>query len=274
MQHTLKEPVSITGKGLHTGKKVTMRVLPLEPNKGRWFIRTDLQGAPAIRVSIENRVEIPLCTALGIGESKILTVEHFLAACQSLCLDNIAIEIDGEELPSLDGSSLEFYEILRSGGVIEQKPKSVALLKDAIKIYDGEAFLIAVPSNELRISYTFVSKHINIPDMYHDFIEGRDCFKSELAPARTIAFKEQLEKLRLQGLALGGDESMVVLIDETGFANERRFLNEVARHKILDLYGDLSLIGEYRLKAHIIAVGTGHRHNALLAKEILSQLRS
>ncbi len=272
MQQTLANPVIISGRALHTGKMVTMKVLPQEAYYGRRFIRTDLENQPEVRVFWENRLEVPLCTALAVGNDRILTVEHFLAACQGLGLDNLKIEIDGPEPPALDGSALEFYKLLALGGIVKQEAKPVIKLKETITVKDGQAFIVAVPASELRLSYTFVSERMSIPDMFYDYLENRDDFLTDLAPARTIAFKEQLADMRQKGLALGGDESMVVLIDNNGFANKRRFQNEVARHKLLDLYGDLSLIGEYRLLAHIIAVRTGHRHNALLAQKIVEQL--
>ncbi len=268
VQHTLRKPVEIKGIGLHTGKPVLMRVLPAEKDQGRKFIRTDLIGKPEVKVSWENRLEIPLCTALKIGNDRLLTVEHFLAACQALELDNLTIEIDGGELPALDGSALGFYQALLEGDRIEQGKLETLKLKETIVINDGQAFIIAMPADTLRLSYLFTSNYHNVPDMFYDFVPSKDDFAKELAPARTIAFREQLNEIRAKGLALGGDESMVVLIDKTGFANERRFANEVARHKLLDLLGDLSLIGEYRLEAHIVAVATGHRHNAELAKKI------
>ncbi len=273
MQQTLAKPVIISGRGLHTGKVVTMKVLPEEAYYGRRFIRTDLENQPEVRVFWQNRLELPLCTALNVGKDKILTVEHFLAACQGLGLDNIKIELDGPELPALDGSALEFYKKLILGGQVKQEAKPVFKLKETITINDGQAFIVAVPANQLRLSYTFVSEGMPIPDMFFDYLDKKDDFLTELAPARTIAFKERLNDLRSKGLALGGDESMVVLIDSNGFANERRFEDEVARHKLLDLYGDLALIGEYRLLAHIIAVKTGHRHNALLAQKIAEQMK-
>ncbi|MDD2430712.1 MAG: UDP-3-O-acyl-N-acetylglucosamine deacetylase [Firmicutes bacterium] len=272
MQKTLKIPVTIRGRGLHTNKDVIMKISPAPAFFGRRFIRTDLENPSSIKVSFENVLNIPLCTAIGSDKAKVLTIEHFMAACMALGLDNLLIEIDGEELPALDGSALGFYDELKKGGQVQQENRTYLELKESIIINDGLAYLVALPAEELRLSYTFLSNQENIPDMYYNFSEAQDDFETELAPARTIAFKEQLEELRLRGLALGGDESMVVLIDKTGFANNRRFLNEAARHKLLDLYGDLALIGEYRLKAHIIAVGTGHRHNFMLTRKIVKQM--
>ncbi len=271
MQYTLEKPVKIVGKGLHTGNNVTMTVFPAEPLFGIRFVRTDIKECPEVEVNWQNRLDIPLCTALGAGSAKILTVEHFLAACQGLGLANLRIEINGPELPALDGSALEFYKALLVGGIVAQQPKPKLVLKESIYLTDGQAFIAALPSSSLRLSYTFVSLHDNVPDMFFDYNLEDGEFETQLAPARTIAFREQLEQLRAQGFALGGDENMVVLIDKRGFANERRFSNEVARHKVLDLLGDLTLIGVVNLQAHIIAVGTGHRHNARLVKEIFQR---
>jgi UDP-3-O-acyl N-acetylglucosamine deacetylase len=272
MQKTLKNPVVIKGRGLHTNKDVVMKVSPAPEGYGRRFVRTDLEGVPCIKVDIASSLGIPLCTAVGKDSARVMTIEHFMAACNALGLSNLHIEIDGEELPALDGSSLEFFKALKAGGTVPQGDLPVVQLQEPIKIDDGPRYVAAFPYPELRLSYTFSSNQENVPDMYYNFNEAEDDFESELAPARTIAFKQHLEELRKQGLALGGDENMVVLIDETGFANKRRFPEEVARHKVLDMYGDLALIGEYRLKAHIVAVGTGHRHNALLVRRILEQV--
>jgi UDP-3-O-[3-hydroxymyristoyl] N-acetylglucosamine deacetylase len=275
MQHTLARKISFAGIGLHTGKTVTMNILPADCGTGIVFVRKDLNGT-SIKVSPLKVVSTVLCTALGEGDVKIYTVEHVLAALYGMGVDNAIVELDNIEPPVGDGSSACFTRLIKEAGVVEQSEKRVVrTLARPVWVEIGSAkgsdnkYIIALPSDHLRISFTFVSSHPVIGVQHGDWVITPEVFETEISPARTLGFLETFESLKKRGLALGGSLEIAVVASEDKILTPLRFLDEVVRHKILDVIGDISLLGP--LNAHIVAVKSGHALNNKLARLLAEQ---
>jgi len=274
-QKTIAKEVTLKGIGLHTGKKVNVTFKPAAVNSGIQFLRTDLPDKAAIKVSVEH-----LCPKSGSlrfsyldkDGIQIYTIEHLLAALHGMAIDNLDIEIDSKEVPGLDGSSLEFLEVLTNAGIVEQeKERQYLYIREPICVEDDGATIVALPAQELKISYTLDYNH---PLINTDFLQitiNPDTFKAELASARTFCLEEEVEELRKQGLGKGGNYENALVIGENGVINNKlRYENEFIRHKILDLLGDLYILGQ-PLKGHIIALRSGHSLNTKLVKRIVVQ---
>lgn len=265
---TIRVPVDCSGIGLHTGKAVNMRLLPAPPGHGVVFSRVDLPGSPRIAASIENVAGTSRCTSLGRDGVLVMTVEHLLAALWASGITNCEVQLDGEEVPACDGSALVFLELLRHAGKAAQDgtARKAVRLGEPVWIADGRRYIVALPHESFRVSFTFVGEHPGVPTQYADFLVDEEAFSDAIAPARTPAFLWEVEALRKQGLALGGDIESCVLLGESGYVNKPRFPDEVVRHKILDVVGDLALLGG--VLAHIVAVGSNHTLNHRLASLI------
>lgn len=271
MQQTIKEEFSYTGIGLHTGQDVTISCSPLEPNQGIIFKRVDLEDKPEIKAEVDNITSTNRCTAIGKDEVEVNTVEHLLSAINILQIDNLLIEIDSQEPPVTDGSAKVFYDLFLEAGIIEQEvSKEVYQIEEPLYIKEGEQYLTVLPDEDFKISYTFVGDHQAVEDQFFEYNRDRDDYQELIAPARTFGFAHEIEKLQEAGLALGGSLDNAVLVNEEGPINELRFQNEFARHKVLDLIGDMMLAPEF--KGHIIAVRSGHRLNSKLAKKLKNEL--
>ncbi|MFH0793909.1 MAG: UDP-3-O-acyl-N-acetylglucosamine deacetylase [bacterium] len=275
-QKTIKSPITLEGVGLHTGAGVKVVLAPAPENTGRMFIRTDLADRPQIPASDRflGMGDLYRRTTLQLSqEIKLHTVEHLMAALAALGVDNVIMEISGDELPFFDGSSLPFVEALEGAGLVEQEAdvKCVELQKPVL-YSDGPVEVLALPARELRLTF-FVD--------YDDKVIGRqslsfrmdaETFRREIAPARTYVFMKDVESLRQAGLIKGGSLDSAVVIAEDRIVNdELRFPDEIVRHKLLDLLGDLALLGA-PLHAHVMAVRSGHQSHAaflkLLRKEV------
>jgi UDP-3-O-[3-hydroxymyristoyl] N-acetylglucosamine deacetylase / 3-hydroxyacyl-[acyl-carrier-protein] dehydratase len=296
-QRTISNPVSISGIGLHTGAKSTMTFKPAPENYGIRFVRIDLGGRPEIPANADNVVDMSRGTTLGIGEAKVHTVEHVLAAVVGLQIDNIIIEMDGIEPPVGDGSAMPYVDILRESGFVQQNAPKDYLIIDETVIYheeDKQVDIVALPLDGYRatvmVDYqnpALGSQHTGLFDLEKEFV-------SEFAPSRTFCFLSEVESLANNGLIKGGDiDNAVVIIDKeasddelekirkkvgikekitlgsNGILNnkELRFKNEPVRHKLLDLIGDLALIGA-PIKAQILAARPGHKSNVEFAKQV------
>lgn len=271
-QRTISRAVSYVGVGLHSGKEACIRILPAEPNHGIVFRRVDVAGQPEIPAKVENIVDTRRNTSLGIGNIKVMTVEHLLASFAGLGVDNAIVEIDNEEIPVGDGSSRIFCELLREAGIVEQSElRRYMELTAPVYVSDRGRYMVALPAEEYRISFTFVTDHPVVGTQYGEYVITPQTFEQEIAPARTIAFAEQIESMRRNGLAMGGSLEQVVVVSQEGYLSPLRFPDEIVRHKILDIVGDLSLVGPMR--AHIIAIKSGHQVDAMLAKELVKVLR-
>ncbi len=274
-QKTIAKEAVLKGIGLHTGKKVTLTFKPAAVNSGIQFVRTDLPDKPAIKVSVEH-----ICPKSGSLRFSYLdkdgiqvdTIEHLLAALYGMSIDNLDIEIDSKEVPGLDGSSLEFLEVLTKAGIVEQeKERQYWQIKEPVCVEDDSATIVALPARELKISYTLDYEHPFLNSDFLRIIINLDTFKTELASARTFCLEEEVEELKKQGLGKGGNYENALVVGVNGVINNKlRYTDEFIRHKILDLLGDLYILGQ-PLKAHIIALKSGHSLNMKLVKRIVGQ---
>lgn len=268
-QTTLASAVSYAGVGLHSGKKVHMELQPAPAGTGLVFVRTDLPQAPMIRAIAANVASTVRATTLEEANAKVFTIEHLMSAFHALGIDNCRIEMDAEEPPVADGSSQVFFELMRKAGRKElESPRKETVVDRVYRVDDpgNGRFVMAVPYDGFRVSFTSVNPHPLIGVQYEDFVVGEEIYGKEIAPARTIAYEKEVEALRQMGLGLGGTLENVIVYNDDGWMNELRFEDELVRHKILDVIGDLRLAGI--LRGHIIAVASGHAMNTELAKMI------
>ena len=280
-QRTVRSTAEIRGVGLHTGAETTVRVGPAPADAGVRFVRTDLPGRPRIPADPLHLVDRGRRTALAEGTAEVHTIEHLLAACHGLGVDNLVVEMDGVEVPGLDGSALPFVELLRRAGVVEipgSTRRELALRQAEGVVEPGsEATISAVPwERGLRISYTldygpkspFAAQHVAV-----DF--GEDAFVREIAPARTFVLEAEAQALLARGLGKGATHQNTLVVGSDGLPaqNRLRFPDEYARHKVLDLCGDLFLAGA-DLRAQVAAVRSGHSGNGLLVRRIAALVRA
>ncbi|NJM59274.1 MAG: UDP-3-O-acyl-N-acetylglucosamine deacetylase [Oscillatoriales cyanobacterium RU_3_3] len=275
MKHTLKSEFELSGIGLHGGEETRVRVLPAAVGEGRYFVRTDLPGAPVIPANIEAVCQTSLSTELvGAIGSKIRTVEHLLAALAGMGVDNARIEVDGPEVPLLDGSALVWVEAIARVGLISQTPlhpKQNPPVENPVWVRKGDAFAAALPSEEIRFSYGIDFEEPAIGNQWYSWSPETQSFASAIAPARTFGLARQIDQLRQAGLIKGGTLDNALVCDRSGWLNPPlRFDNEPVRHKILDFAGDLSLLGTWP-KAHYLAYKASHNLHVELAKALQSQ---
>ncbi|MFA5310806.1 MAG: bifunctional UDP-3-O-[3-hydroxymyristoyl] N-acetylglucosamine deacetylase/3-hydroxyacyl-ACP dehydratase [Candidatus Omnitrophota bacterium] len=276
-QRTIAKEISFSGIGLHTGNKSNVTLRPANIDTGIVFVRRDLPGSPRIKAAISSLstvVKTPRRTTIESNGAHVQTIEHFMAALSGLGIDNLEIELDNNEMPGLDGSSLKYLDILNRAGIKEQeKVRNYFSLKEQIRIEEGGASIMALPCDDFKISYTL---DYNLVEHRTEFIElnfsGPEVFKQEIAPARTFCLESEAKELRRQGLGLGAnyENTLVLTRDGTVINNKVRFCDEFVRHKILDLMGDLNLLG-FSLKAHIVALKSGHFLNLKLVNAIIKQ---
>ena len=274
-QKTIQREISLKGVGIHTANKVSITFKPADIDTGVTFIRTDLAAKPLIKASVEYL--LPQAsnlrrTSIGRDGVQIHTIEHLLAALSGLGIDNIRVEIDNNELPGLDGSSLGFVEALIEAGIKEQeKGRRYYSIKEPIFIEEDGVSIVAVPSSEFKISYTVSYNHPLLKVQFLELTINPGAFKNELASARTFCLEEEAIELRQQGMGLGANYENTIVLGKGGvIKNKLRFEDEFIRHKMLDLLGDLYVLGQ-PLKGHIIAVKSGHTINLKLLRKIEQQ---
>lgn len=270
-QSTIACPVSLNGIGLHSGQNISMKLLPAEVDSGIVFKRVDLPNKPEMAAVFNHVNSTFMCTSLD-GEFRLSTVEHFLAAVAGLSIDNILVEINGEELPILDGSSQNYIFILQAAGIIEQpkKRKYLKLTKEFTVENDG-GYIKMLPYNGLRISYQLDYKHPEFSSNNQHVIDfKKSLFMFDIAAARTFGFVSDFCYLREKGLIKGGSMDNALVFDENKLLNPEgfRFNNECARHKVLDVVGDLMLLG-LPLMADLSCFKSGHTLNHMLVKQII-----
>jgi UDP-3-O-acyl N-acetylglucosamine deacetylase len=269
-QRTISREVSCAGIGLHTGAQVTMTLQEGQKDSGIVFVRTDLPGAPEVRAHVRNVVNVERCTILGRDSMRIATVEHFLAACYGLGIDNLKVLIDGEEVPALDGSARLFCDCLLGAGVKEQeKERETLTLTEPLSVRQGSALLVALPWDGLKLTGIIDFPHPMVGTQMYECELDPSHFVSELAPSRTFGFWEEVESLLARGLARGGSFDNAVVIRQDGFSTALRFPDELVRHKCLDLLGDIALAGK-RVSAHLISLKAGHA----LHREMMQKIQS
>lgn len=270
-QTTLAHSVTYTGIGLHSGKDVTISLHPAPADTGIVFSRVDLPGAPQVAAKACNVTNTMRATTLECGAAKVFTVEHLLAAFAAAELDNCLVEINSVEPPVADGSSLPFLQLIEEAGVVTQAvERSVRVITEPLAVYQDDKYIMIVPYDGFRISFTSTNPHPAIGVQFGDYSITRDVFARDIASARTIGFMHEVAALQAKGLALGGSLENAVVYDDDKLLTPLRYEDELVRHKILDVVGDLALAG--RLRGHVIAVRSGHALNTALAKKIVEAL--
>src|SRR5690625_1873878 len=272
-QRTISREVSIKGKALHTGDEVTLTLKPAPVDSGIVFRRTDLYGKPEIRSQVEFVTELVRSTTISSGYTKIHTVEHVLSALHGLAIDNVIIEMDASEPPIMDGSARAFVELIKKGEPVEQdKPRVYFELDTPVSIIWENSSIVALPSDTFKISCTS-SDDRGVHTQHLSLEIDPDTFENEIASARTFAVYEEIEELLKLGKIRGGSlENAVVLKGDKVLSKEPlRFKDEFVRHKILDIIGDIFLLG-MPIKAHIIAMRPGHAINSELTRALAKQL--
>jgi len=299
-QHTLAKSISISGTGLHTGINVDMTLKPANAGFGFQFQRMDLPGKPVIKADCDLVTDTSRGTTLEQGDTKVSTVEHLLAALVGMGVDNCLVEINGPEIPIIDGSSKPFTDIIEETGVAEQEAAKIWYSIDTnISFYDDakRVEMTALPATSYHLT-TLIDFNSPVLGTQHASLKLMEDFKTEIAPCRTFCFLHELEMLLENNLVKGGDiNNAIVVVDKPvtdeemnrlakafgrkkvevkseGYLNnlELRFPNEPARHKLLDVVGDLALIG-VPIKAHIIANRPGHSSNVKFAQKIKQYIK-
>ncbi len=264
-QTTLNSEVSYVGVGLHSGVDVHMTLKPAQANTGIVFVRNDLPGMPQVQAKAANVTSTLRATTIEDNGIKMFTIEHLMSAFNALGIDNCQVLIDSEEPPVADGSSKVFVELITKAGIKTLDVVRQEIIIDRLyRVEDGDKFVLAVPYDGFRVSFTSINPHPLIGIQYGDYEINPTVFEKEVAPARTIAYEAEVEALRQMGLGLGGTMENVIVYNDQGWMNELRYPDELVRHKILDIVGDLRLAGI--VKGHFIAVKSGHALNTTMAK--------
>lgn len=267
-QHTIATPASIAGIGLHTGVKVNVRLCPAPARTGIVFRRTDLDGF-LIEANVRNVAKVAYATSLMKKGVLISTTEHLLSALAASGIDNVFVEIDNLELPILDGSALGFLELIQKAGLKRQRAaRAYARILAPIEVADGAKSMAVYPSDVARITYSIDFSHPLIGNQTREFEPGQNHYATEIAPARTFGFAEEVEMLRRNNLIRGGSLENAVVLTRDGILNPEglRFPDEFCRHKVLDVVGDLALFG-HPIIGHVVAKRGGHAmHVALLTR--------
>lgn len=294
--YTLSGSFERSGVGLHSGILTTVRVLPAAAGEGRYFVRVDLPESPVIPVCVNAVHETRLSTELQAlttnpsenesvstgSEARVRTVEHLLAALAGSGIDDARIEIDGPEVPLLDGSAKNWVEAIQAVGVVGQESGEISpahsitlspfVLKQPIWVHQRDAFVAALPSPTLRFTYGIDFDLPAIGNQWQSWTPGQERFAEAIAPARTFGLAHQIEQLRQAGLIKGGSLENALVCDDSGWLNPPlRFSNEPVRHKLLDLVGDLSLLGTFPV-AHFLAYKASHHLHVQLVKELVQQM--
>lgn len=266
-QRTLNGKVALSGIALHSGKTVQLNLIPANPNHGITFVRTDLRGRPSISAHYKHVVNTQLATVLGQGDVRVSTVEHLLAAFQMVGLDNVIVEVDGPEIPILDGSSILFCQAIEAMGLQTQlQTRPYLQLRRRIELKIAEKWAVAEPSSRLEIHETVEWDHPVIGFQEFHYVEGKTSYQ-ELASARTFGFLRDVENLKRMGLARGGSLDNAVVLDDSSVLNPAglRYPDEFVRHKVLDALGDFKLAG-IDIHAYVRLHRAGHDlHSQLLA---------
>lgn len=267
---TVAKSVAIEGMGLHTGVKVSLRLVPAPANAGIVFRRTDLEGFE-IEAKARNVARVSYATSLMRKGVLISTTEHLLSALAASGIDNVYVDIDNLEVPILDGSALPFLGLISKAGVKRQRARRVyAKVLKPVEVVDGPKRIAAYPASELQLTYRISFSHPLIREQELTFMPRQGGYASQIAPARTFGFFEEVEMLRKSGLVRGGSLENAVVLSPDGVLNPEglRFPDEFCRHKILDIIGDLALLG-HPVVGHIVAERAGHAMHVALVNKLL-----
>ena len=272
-QHTVARQVALDGIGVHTGEAATLTIRPAAADAGVTFSRTDLPGAPPVPANLEHVTATELGTSVGAGGVEVLTVEHVLAALAALEVDNAVLELDGPEVPILDGSFAPWVEAIREAGTeVQDAEAEIVEVIDPVTVESEEgASYVALPDIHFSISATIEFDHAAIGRQTGRFIIDHQQFEHDLARARTFGFHGDADVLRAQGLARGASLANTIVLDGSGVMNDDlRYPDEFLRHKVGDIVGDLALMGG-RFRGHVVTERPSHCGNIALARAIRAQ---
>lgn len=275
-QRTIGGAATVSGVGLHTGLQSTLTFEPAPEDAGVVFIREDLPGDPIIPADIVHVVDTARGTNLGINGVRVMTVEHVLASVAGLGIDNLKVRVNQVEAPVVDGSALPFVNALRSAGIVEQSREKRPLeIKETVSYERDGVNIVLLPYDGFKVSFLIDYHHKVLGTQYASFEISEVVFAKEIAPARTFTFQYEVEMLQKAGLIKGGSLENAVVVGDDGVLNADplRFSNEFVRHKIVDLIGDLFLIG-VPLNAHVIAAKSGHAANVEIVRLLRRKLES
>jgi UDP-3-O-[3-hydroxymyristoyl] N-acetylglucosamine deacetylase len=271
VQRTIRRAIPCTGIGLHSGQKVTVALKPAPADYGIRFQRTDLGGVEIPATVAHLGPQQVLQTTLVNGVAKVDTVEHLLSALRGLGIDNVAVELSHPEVPIMDGSAAPWVYLIQEAGVRELTvPRKVMRITRAVTVTQGDKSIGVYPSDGFKVSYAIQFDHPLLRSQKKSLEINETTFINEIAPARTFGFLKEVEMLRQRGLVLGGSLDNAVVLGETGVLNALRFEDEFVRHKMLDVIGDLMLVG-HQIQGHVTVQRGGHALHAELATEILRQ---
>jgi len=269
-QRTLDHTIRCSGIGLHSGRKIELILNPAEVDTGIVFVRSDL--GVEIKGHVDAVVDTRLCTTIGHGEATISTVEHMMSALAGLGIDNARIEVNGAEVPVMDGSASPFVFLIQCAGVVEQnKAKKVLRILKHVSIEDADKSCALYPASGFRVSYLLDYPHPMLSNCKVSFDFARQGYAREVSRARTFGFIHEVEALQKAGFALGGSMDNAVVLDNYGVLNEGglRYADECARHKVLDTIGDLFLAG-LPIVGAFEGVRSGHAMNCQLVQALLA----
>jgi UDP-3-O-[3-hydroxymyristoyl] N-acetylglucosamine deacetylase len=272
LQQTIKKMVHCAGIGLHSGGPVNLRLVPAPINTGIVFLRKTAQGPVPVKVDGTKVIGTLLCTTIGENGTKVQTVEHLLAALSGLQITNLIIELDSAELPIMDGSAKPFVDLILKAGIQDQGvPQTVLKITRPVEVNDGEKWIRIRPSWKFRVNCTIRFDHPLLAHQSCSFEPVSEDFVEWIAPARTFGFLEEVKALRNHGLARGGSLENAVVVGPDGVLNKEglRYADEFVRHKILDVLGDLSLLG-MPILGEVEAYCPGHQLNTKLVSKILA----
>ena len=271
-QTTLARSASYNGIGLHAAEEVHMVLCPAPADTGIVFVRTDLPGRPSVKAHVSNVTNTMRATTLENGEAKVFTVEHVLSALRGLNVDNCIVEMDSAEPPVADGSSLSFVELIEQAGIAKlDAARKVLAVKKQHLVQEDDKFIAIIPYDGFRITFTSINPHPLLGVQFFDGEVTESSYVKDIAFARTIAFTDELEMLKRLGLGKGGTLENTIVYDKETCLSKLRSDDELVRHKVLDIIGDLALVG-LPLRGHIIAVKSSHKLNNLLTNKIAEEL--
>jgi UDP-3-O-[3-hydroxymyristoyl] N-acetylglucosamine deacetylase len=269
-QSTIRKKVHCCGVGLHSGKQINMTLNPSEANTGIRFVRSDVAGKNLIPAYMNRVVDTTMATTIADGNASIATTEHILAAINGLSIDNILVEVDGPEIPIMDGSSAPFVNLLLVAGSKQQKSyRRLVKITREISFREGDKYISIYPYDGFKVTAEINFNHDSIKRQVYSVSVSAQKFIEEISRARTFGFLEDVKKLQQNGLALGASLENAVGMDKNGILNKNglRYSNEFVRHKIVDIIGDMALLG-CPILGHIIAYKSGHSLNIRLMEEI------
>jgi UDP-3-O-acyl N-acetylglucosamine deacetylase len=272
-RQTIGSPVEISGRGVHSGELGTLRLVPAASGAGISFRRTDLRVDIPARLENLAADQLLRRTTLAAGDAKVHTIEHVLSAAAGLGVDDLLVEMNCAEPPFADGSAAPFVELIRRAGIVSNDASVEPVqLPSIITYHDADAEIVALPSSELRVTYFFTSARPQLRAQAASVLITPESYATQVAPARTFCFFEEIEALRRANLIKGASLASAVVIGRKAILNESlRFPDEPVRHKILDFIGDLALL-QRPLTGHFLAWRAGHRVNAAFALHLRKEL--